>query len=211
MSAPRFYDSTLQQFEARIAERTPTPGGGSVAAHSAGLGAALCGMALRFTSGERYAAVQAAATEAADALELLRARLAPLIDADSQAYDAVSAARKLPKSTDAEQAVRAEAVQRALRGALEVPLETMGGALQALERTQPLVSRINPNLASDCASGAWCLRMALESAFLNVRINALDITDRDYVNRHLAEAEGRLARGRALCEEIRVAAEQRMQ
>jgi formiminotetrahydrofolate cyclodeaminase len=53
--------------------------------------------------------------------------------------------------------------------------------------------------------------MALESAFLNVRINALDITDRDYVNRQLAEAEGRLARGRALCEEIRVAAEQRMQ
>lgn len=211
MSAPRFHDCTLQEFEARLAERTATPGGGSVAAHAAGLGAALCAMALRFTSGERYAQVQASAAQAALSLDELRTRLAPLIDSDSHAYDRVSAARKLPKATEEEKAARLAAVQQALKGALEVPLETMGCAVQALELAAPLSSSINPNLASDCISGSWCLRMAIESAYLNVRINAMDITDKAYVERQLAEADRRLSLGRQLCEQIRVAAEKLMQ
>ncbi|MEY2784922.1 MAG: hypothetical protein RL277_1129 [Planctomycetota bacterium] len=211
MTENRFAELSLTRFEERIAERTATPGGGSVAAHAGGLGAALCAMALRFTSGERYAAVQTSAARHASELDRLRARLSPLIDADSQAYDRVSAARKLPKNTDDEKAARTQAVQHALKGALEVPLETMGCALQALELMAPLASVINPNLASDCVSGSWCLRTAVESAYLNVRINALDITDRAFVDEKLAEADRRLARSRQLCEEIRAAAEKLMQ
>lgn len=208
MSAPRLIELSLAGFDDRLAERTATPGGGSVAAHQVCLGAALCAMALRFTSGERYAAVQELAQQTAARLDQVRAQALPLIDRDAQAYDAVSQARKLPKQSEAEQAARKQAIQSALKGALEVPLETLGAALSVLESTAPLAGRINPNLASDCVSGSWCLRAGLEAAYLNVRINALDISDRPWVESRLAQAQERLSRGRELSEAVRAAAEQ---
>jgi methenyltetrahydrofolate cyclohydrolase len=196
----------LERFSERLAERTPTPGGGSMAAYLAATGAALATMAFRFTSGEKYAAVQGPMAEGALRLETLRKQSLGLVDRDSAAYDAVTAAYKLPGATATEKAARTETIQTGLRGALEVPLETMRVARDALAVAAEGAAKVNPNLASDCATGSWCLWSAAEAAALNVRINAGSIRDESYSRERLAECEQILAQCRSLAETIRSAA-----
>jgi formiminotetrahydrofolate cyclodeaminase len=93
---------TLVGFADALAARTPTPGGGSLAAFMVAGAAATVSMAARFTSGDKYAAVADAMASRAAALDALRTRALALVDADSAAYDRVTAAFGLPKATDAE-------------------------------------------------------------------------------------------------------------
>lgn len=202
MAPQKLIESSLSQFAAQLAERTPTPGGGSMAAYLAASGAALVAMACRFTSGDKFAAVQAAATATADALDELRPAALGLVDRDARAYDAVTAALAMPKSTDAEKQARSAAMQQALRGALEVPFETLVLAVRGLELAAPLAPGVNPNLASDCGVGARCLQGAAEGAFLNVRINARSIKDAEYAKARLAEAERLRDRARELGDRV---------
>ena len=160
-----------------------------MAAFLAASGAALTAMAFRFTSGDRFAAVEAEMASRVERLEELRGRALELVDRDSAAYDVVTTAYRLPKGTDAEKAKRSEAVQEGLRGALEVPLETMRVAREALRIAAAGAGEVNPNLASDCATGGWCLGSAAEAAALNVRINAGSIKDEGYSRSRLAECE----------------------
>ncbi|HEV8113456.1 MAG TPA: cyclodeaminase/cyclohydrolase family protein [Planctomycetota bacterium] len=196
----------LASFSERLAARTPTPGGGSVAAYLVAAGAGLVAMAFRFTSGPKYAAVEGAMGERASALEEIRVRAIELVDADSSSYDAVTAAYGLPKTTDAEKVRRTAAVQRALIGALEVPLETMGKAVAALRIAAAGAPDINKNLASDCATGSWCLWSAAEGAALNVKINAASLADRGLAEMRLAECERILREASALAESARTSA-----
>lgn len=177
-----------------------------MAAFLAASGAALTAMAFRFSSGEKYAAVEAAMVARVEHLEDLRRRALELVDQDSAAYDAVTAAYKLPKTTDAEKSARAEAVQKGLRGALEVPLETMRAAREALVIAAAGAADINPNLASDCATGSWCLWSSAEAAALNVRINAGSIRDESYSRARLAECGQILRECQGSAESIRSAA-----
>jgi formiminotetrahydrofolate cyclodeaminase len=193
---------TLTQFTDALAARTATPGGGSMAAFLAAGGVALVSMACRFTSGEKYSAVEPAMVEAAKRLDALRPRALALVDLDSGSYDAVSAAYGMPRATDAEKSARSAAIQKGLKGALEVPFETMQLALDGLELTEPIAARLNPNLASDCGVGARCLATALESAFANVRINAASIKDAAYVSERTTAAELMRARANELLEAI---------
>lgn len=195
-------DLTLREFAARLAARTPTPGGGSMSAYLAACGAALASMAFRFTSGEKFAAVEADMARRAQALEAARARALELVELDSRAYDGVTAAYGLPKANEAEKADRKAAIQAALKHALEVPFETMQVAIGALRLAAEGAVAINKNLASDCAVGASCLAAAVEGAFLNVRINAGSLTDGDYAARRLAACETIRGEARTLAEQV---------
>src|SRR5262245_16985547 len=93
----RLVDSTLTEFADKLAARTPTPGGGSMAAYLAACAAALVSMGYRFTSGEKFAAVEGAMAERAQKLDSVRQRALELVDADAGSYDAVTAAYGLPK------------------------------------------------------------------------------------------------------------------
>ncbi|HTF90430.1 MAG TPA: cyclodeaminase/cyclohydrolase family protein [Planctomycetota bacterium] len=203
----RLIDQSLELFAGSLAARTATPGGGSMAAFLTAAGAALVAMACRFTSGEKFAAVEAAMVRASGSLDEIRARALPMVDLDAASYDAVTSAYGLPKTTDAEKALRSDAIQRAFKGALNVPFETMRLALAALETAAPVAGLVNPNLKSDCGVGARCLATALESAFLNVRINAGSIKDADFVVERLRESEKMRVRARELSEKIAAAVE----
>ena len=178
-----------------------------MAAYLAASGAALTAMAFRFTSGGKFTAVEAAMAARVDRLETVRRLALELVDRDSAAYDAVTAAYKLPKSTDSEKSLRADAVQKGLRGALEVPLETMRAARDALAIAAAGAGDVNPNLASDCATGSWCLWSAAEAAALNVRINAGSIVDASFTSARLAECERILRECRDSAESIRSSAD----
>jgi formiminotetrahydrofolate cyclodeaminase len=202
MTASNLRDLNLTEFARRLSEKTPTPGGGSVAAHLTSLGAALGCMAFRFTSGPKYAAVEAALSARAEDLERIRTRAAELIDEDAASYERVMAGYRLPKATDAEKTARSAAIQAGLATAIEVPAETLELAGSALELLAAGASDLNPNVASDCASGGWCLRGAAEAAFLNVKINAASLADRAAAGRWLADCESRLGNARAAAETL---------
>lgn len=206
----KLVDLSLAQFGDRLSERTPTPGGGSVAAHLVALGAALSAMAFRFTSGEKFAPVEDAMARRVEALERMRKRAQDLVDRDAEAYDSVTAAFKLPKTNDAEKAARTQAVQKALAGALAVPCATMELALDALRLCADGASDINPNLASDCATGGLCLASALESAFQNVRINAASLHDKQLARERLTLGETWRIEARALADSIRAAVDRKL-
>lgn len=196
-------DLSLRAFSDRLAEKSPTPGGGSMAAYLAATGAALASMAFRFSTGEKYAAVAGAMQGRAAALDGARARALELVDLDSASYDAVSAAYKLPKASPEEQAQRRAAVQAALRRALELPYETMELALGALRIAVIGARDANKNLGSDLESGALCLWSAVEAAHGNVAINAGSIDEREWADTRLRAARAMRVEARALLEELR--------
>ncbi len=209
-SPNKLIDLSLTAFSDRLAERTATPGGGSVAAHLASMGAALTAMAFRFTSGPKFAAVEAAMASRVEELERLRRQAGALVDRDTAAYDAVGAARKLPKESDAQKAARDQAVQAALQVALEVPFETLETALAALRLCASGAPDVNPNLASDCATGALCLASACESALMNVKINASSIQDKAYAESRVARADELWREAQRSLENVRAAARQKL-
>ncbi len=209
-SPNKLVELSLSAFTDRLAERTATPGGGSVAAHLASMGAALTTMAFRFTSGPKFATVEAAMAARVEELERLKRRAGDLVDHDTAAYDAVSAAMKLPKDSDAQKAARDQAIQSALGVALEVPFETLETALAALRLCAAGASDVNSNLASDCATGALCLASACESALMNVKINAGSIRDKGYALPRVARAEELRREAAELLETVRSAARQKL-
>jgi formiminotetrahydrofolate cyclodeaminase len=169
------------------------------------MGAALTAMAFRFTSGPRFAAVEAELQAHVGELEGLRTRALDLVDLDSSAYDAVSRALALPKATDADKAARTQAIQAATRGALEVPMDTLRAAVAALRIAAVGAPHVNKNLASDCATGSWCLRGAAEGAVLNVRINAASLADGAFARERLDESESLRAEAESLASSVRSA------
>lgn len=206
-SATPLVQLSLGDFADRVAERSPTPGGGSMAAGSAALGAAAVSMAFRFTSGDKYAEVEPEMARRVEGLDGLRARALQLVDEDSGSYDAVTAAFKLPKSDSDEKKARRAAIQAATKGALEVPFETMQNAVAGLRLAAEGVADINPNLASDCAVGSMHLAAAVEGAYLNVRINAGSLKDKEYVEGREAECQAMLSETRELMDRVRQATE----
>lgn len=205
MTTPNLRDLSLAEFTQRLSEKSPTPGGGSVAAHLAAMGAALGCMAFRFTTGPKYAAVESAMAGRVEELERLCARASLLIDEDSRAYELVMAGYKLPKATESEKAARSAAIQAGLRTAIEVPAETLALARRALALLAEGGADLNPNVVSDCASGGWCLLGAAEAAFLNVKINAASLSDKADGEQRLCASEAALKEARAAAESLRAA------
>ena len=100
---------------------------------------------------------------------------------DSEAYDLVIAAYKLPKGTDEEKALRSAAIQNALRSAIAAPFDVIRACAAAMERAVPIASFGNPSAASDVQVGLELLTAALRGARLNVEINLGSVKDTDYV------------------------------
>ena len=115
---------TLQQFIDKVISNDPVPGGGSVSALNGALAASLSAMVANLTVGrKKYAEVNDLMQELAARLETAARRLLADVDRDSEAYDRVFSAFKLPKDTDEQKAVRSEAIQRETKYAAQVPME----------------------------------------------------------------------------------------
>ncbi|HQC44970.1 MAG TPA: glutamate formimidoyltransferase [Myxococcota bacterium] len=165
-------DWTLQYFVDRVSSDAPAPGGGSVAALAGSLGAALSTMAANLTIRRPELAnikpeMRVLALKAQD----LKARLLSCVTEDSEAFDAVMAAFRLPKSTDAEIAARQAAIEKANALAIQVPLKVLRLCDEASILAQQAVVDGYKNSLSDAASGAAMTLAGAEGAALNVMIN----------------------------------------
>ncbi len=199
MSDPRAADLQIREYLDRLAAKLPAPGGGSASALVGALGAALAAMVANFTVGqEKFAPVEDDVRRVLEAVEAQRAALLDLIQEDMDAYGEVSAAFKLPKDDPA----RAEAVQRALKGAAAVPLAIVDGCLAVLRLLPELLEKSNPNLVSDVGVAAACAECALRCAWLNVEINLAYLKDEEYVAATRAALDERLVEARHVAAEV---------
>ena len=185
---PQLPARTLADFIDDVASEAPVPGGGSVAAAVGALGAALGTMVANGSAhkrgwDERWEEFSDWAVRGRRCLEALIA----LVDEDTQAFQELMAAYGLPKATEEEQTARRQAIVRATHRAIEVPLETMRVALQALDVLVAMAEHGNPNAVSDAGVGALCARTAVQGAYLNVQINAAGLADDPVAKEALAE------------------------
>ena len=185
-----FSDRTIRGFLQDLASSAPTPGGGTAAAVAGAMGASLAEMVTALTlAKEKYAAAHEAMRPIASAAAAAREELLRLAREDAEAYDAVVAARRLPKETPAEKSAREERVSVAVRRAAEVPLRTARAAAGLLELMPELAEKGNPNAASDSGAAALLLEGAVQAALLNVAINLPGISDPGLTNEMRRESE----------------------
>lgn len=196
-------DKAVTQFLDELASNTPAPGGGSVAALSGALGAALVSMVCNLTLGKKkYAAVQSDIKDLLVQSEALRKELADLLEADVAAYTAVSQAMKLPRSTDEEKAARAAEMDQALKHATEVPLRVATACVKVMDLCQPAAEKGNKNAVSDAGVAVLMAEAGLRSAALNVLINLGWIKDEAFVKDKGAALDELLAGKPALRDEV---------
>lgn len=175
---------SLEDFLGALASEAPTPGGGTAAAAAGAMGAGLVEMLAGLTlSKEKYASAHDAVRPIARAARAAREELLGLARVDSEAYDGVIVARRLPRQSAEEKAERSRRLAEANRAATEVPMRTARAAARLLAALPELVEKGNPNAASDAGSAALLLEAATEAALLNVGINLSGIDDAELVGR----------------------------
>lgn len=176
---------------------TPTPGGGSVSALAGALATTMANMSINMTVGRsKFREVEDLLKDKGSRFEKARAELLELMHKDMEAYQGVLDAYKLPKANPDEKKRRTEAVQNAMKGAMDVPLRLLRCSLAMLEDLAKIVDKVNPNLIGDIAVAAILALAALRGGMINVKANlayikdeGLNKTTRDETNKAVERAE----------------------
>ncbi len=180
---------SLSQFADKTASDSPAPGGGSVSAYLGALAASLGVMVANLSASKKgWENRLNEFSEAAENGQKIKAALLKLVDEDTDAFNAILNAYKLPKITEQEKLKRKEAVQLATRKAIESPFKVMQNALDALYLVRTMVQTGNPSSLSDGAVGALCARSAIIGAHLNIKANAGSFNDKTWLNKLMEES-----------------------
>ena len=192
----------LLAFTDRVSSDDPAPGGGSCAALAGALGAALTAMVGGMTQGrKKYAEFAEHAKEAEDSCRSLSSRLLDVMDRDTDAFLAVSSAYGMPKDTGEEKAARSAAIQAALRGCTETPMEMMELCRDAILAAHGMLGRFNPNCASDLGVAVLLLKSGMQGAWMNVLINIGSLRDTEYAESARRKGEAILAESISLADD----------
>ena len=178
----KLVDKPVTNFLDELASNAPAPGGGSVAALSGALGAALVSMVCNLTLGKKaYADVQDEISDLLAESEALREQLTGLLEEDVKAYTGYSKAAKMPRGTDEEKAERQVVMQAALKVATDVPLSIAETAVKVMDLCMPAAEKGNKWAVSDAGVAVLMAEAALRSAALNVLINLGSLKDEEFV------------------------------
>jgi len=195
----KLVDKPVTNFLDELASNTPAPGGGSVAALSGALGAALVSMVCNLTLGKKgYEEVQDDIKALLEQSEALRAELTELLEADVAAYSGYSQAAKMPRGTEEEKAERAKAMEEAIKVATDVPLRIAEAAAKVMDLCMPAAEKGNKWAVSDAGVAVLVAEAALRSSALNVLINlgSFALKDEEFKADRRARLE-KLLEGRA--------------
>jgi len=186
----KLIEMKLKDFIEELSSDSPAPGGGSVAALAGALSSALSSMVCNLTIGkEKYKDVEYDMEKILDRVEDIRERFMELIDRDTEAFNRVMDAFKLPKNTEEEKKIRKEKIQDALKGAALVPLETARMCAEMIELCKEIAEKGNKNSITDVGVAAIMAKAGLESAILNVKINLKLISDERFIESLLYEID----------------------
>jgi len=181
---------SLAAFMEETASESPAPGGGSVSAYMGAVGVALATMVANLSSHKRgWDDRWEEFSDWADQGKAIQERLLGLVDEDTRAFNGIMAAFGLPKKSNEEQKIRKEAIDAATLHAIEVPFKIMSVAFEGFEVAQAMADYGNPNSLSDAGVGALALHACVEGAWLNVKINAVDMPKHQEVIKILKEGE----------------------
>lgn len=183
-------DLTIKEFLAETASNAPVPGGGSISALNGAIATALTEMVANLTIGrKKYAEYEGQMRAIAIEAAAIRERLIDFIDKDSEAYNQVFAAFKLPKETTEEAARRSLMIQDATKEAALVPMQVAREIGSVMETIIYVAHKGNQNAVTDACVAMMAARTCVLGALLNVRINLSSIKDEDFVRRMKEEAD----------------------
>lgn len=178
----RLIDMNLRSFLDETASDSPAPGGGSVSAYIGALGIALGTMVANLSSHKRgWDNRWKEFSDWAEKGKKIQENLLDKVDEDTLAFNKLMEAFSLPKKSDTEKKIRDSAIQEATKNAILVPLSVMETAYPGFELIREMAHSGNPNSASDAGVAALALRTCIRGAFLNVKINASGLHDKDLV------------------------------
>ena len=174
----KLIDMTVRDYLDLLKSDAPAPGGGSVSALTGAQGLGLMLMVADLTlTREKYQADHELCRQVKEAGMPLFESMSEAMDRDTDAYNMVFAAYKLPKETDEEKAIRSKAIGEANLIATKVPFEVMTLAHEGLKLASKLVNHSNSNASSDLGVAASCMETAAKGAWQNVAINLPGVKD----------------------------------
>ncbi len=183
-------DAKITEYLAALASSSPAPGGGSCAALSGAMGAALVSMVANLSTGRaKYAEYQDIITETLTRTGTLIPELTECIHKDMTAFDGVMAALRMPKDSDEQKAARSLALQEAYKTATGAPVETAEKCLEVMRLAEGLLHKSNATAASDLSAAGLEARAGILIALENVNVNLAAIRDAEYVARMRTWAE----------------------
>ena len=199
----KLIDMNLKSFANETASESPAPGGGSIAAYMGALGASLGAMVANLSAHKRGWDDQVEFfSDHAETGQAIKDRLLQLVDEDTDAFNKIIDASRLPKGSEEEKTLRKKAMIAATKNAIETPLEVMQVAHSAYAFLKVMAQKGNPNSVSDAGVGALACRAAVHGALLNVKINCAGFEDEKYVARIIKKAEGILKKSDSACDSI---------
>lgn len=189
-NSKKLIDLTLEGFVEETASESVAPGGGSVAAALGALGAALGTMVANLSAHKRgWDDRWEEFSEVAERGKRLTVALTESVDADTDAFNQIMAAFRLPAGSPDEEAAKQDAIQAATRNAIEVPLSVMELALESMQVAREMAENGLAASASDAGVAALCARSAVMGGFLNVQINSNDLEDKAQVEAYLKRGQ----------------------
>ena len=189
-NSSRLINMKLNEFADETASESPAPGGGSISAYVGTLGISLATMVANLSASKRgWDDRWNEFSEWAEKGQKLKRELLALVDEDTASFNKIMDSFSLPKGTEEEKNIRSQAIQDATKYATLVPLKVMQASFSTLEVIRAMVEIGNPNSVTDAGVGALCARTAVLGAYLNVKINASSLTDKEFVADILAKAE----------------------
>ena len=186
----KLIDLKLNEYLDILLSDAPAPGGGSVSALAGAQGAALMAMVCDLTtSKKKYADEHEYCAAIKEEAVVLYEELAASIDRDTDAYNLIAAAFKMPKETPDEKALRKQAIADGTLEATKVPFSVMEYSYKGLLLADRLQGHFNTNCASDYGVGVLNFITCMRGAWLNVKINLPGVKDEDFAAK--CEAEGK--------------------
>ncbi len=186
-------DLSCKAFADETASESAAPGGGSIAAYTGALGAALATMVANVSANKKgWEHRWEYFSNIAEKGQSIKDELLRLVDEDTNAFNGIMEAFKLPKTTDDERLVRLNAIESASLYATQVPLQTMQIANTILEIAKEMIEHGNQNTLSDAAAGVLCSKTAVQAAYYNVMINAKGLADKAMALKLAGEAKALL-------------------
>jgi glutamate formiminotransferase/formiminotetrahydrofolate cyclodeaminase len=207
----KLVDMNLTAFANETASESPAPGGGSISAYVGALGVSLGTMVANLSSHKRgWDDRWEEFSDVAERGQKLKDTLLNLVDEDTRAFNRIMEAFGLPKKTDEEKKIRTKAIQEASKYAMEIPFKVMETSYRSVEIMRAMAENGNPNSVSDAGVGALCALTAVEGAFLNVKINASGIHDKQFTQELISKGEEILQKTRACRDAIMETVEQKI-
>ena len=186
-----------------LSTNSPAPGGGSVAALAGSLGAALSSMVASLTHEKKdMLNNKPLMDEIGVEAQELKDQLAILVEEDTQAFNKVMEANRLPVSTDEEKSIKKENLENANKYAIQIPLETAQKCLRVIELSELLVINGNPNSVSDAGVAAEVALAGLRGACMNVMINLSAVEDKIYCESIQEQVDSFINSGEAIHKKV---------